>query len=155
MSQQELSKLLGVDRNNLVRFEAGTERVNANLLFRIAKLLGVSPDYFFRGYIEEKAKTSWIFFVVNEHRVSLGVDTQDLQEPLFLQPLPHYVNLSYCAGAGDYRPITATKTLLPYAKLLKEKSRSGIQPLSGFQQELTAHTLFALLISRHIRCVDA
>ncbi len=58
MSQQELSKLLGVDRNNLVRFEAGTERVNANLLFRIAKLLGVSPDYFFRGYIEEKAKTS-------------------------------------------------------------------------------------------------
>jgi hypothetical protein len=45
--------------------------------------------------------------------------------------------------------------LLPYAKLLKEKSRPGIQLLGGFQQELTAHTLFTLLISRHIRCVDA
>jgi ribosome-binding protein aMBF1 (putative translation factor) len=58
MSRQELSKLLGVDRNDLARFEEGTERVNANLLFRISKSLNVSPDYFFRGYIEEKAKTS-------------------------------------------------------------------------------------------------
>ena len=58
MSQQQLSKLLGVDRNDLARFEAGTERVNANFLFRIAKSLDVSPDYFFQGYIEEKAKTS-------------------------------------------------------------------------------------------------
>jgi len=33
--------------------------------------------------------------------------------PCFLKPLPHYLNLSYCAGHVDYhRPITATKTLL-------------------------------------------
>ena len=54
MSQQEFCKLLGIDRNDLAAFETGTERINANLLFRIAKSLDVRPDYFFRGYVEEK-----------------------------------------------------------------------------------------------------
>ena len=56
MSQQEFCKLLGIDRNNLAAFETGTERINANLLFRIAKSLDVRPNYFFRGYVEEKPK---------------------------------------------------------------------------------------------------
>jgi DNA-binding XRE family transcriptional regulator len=54
MTQQELSKLLGIGRDNLAAYEAGEERVNANLLLRIAKLLDVKPDYFFRGYKEEE-----------------------------------------------------------------------------------------------------
>ena len=56
MSQQEFSKLLGIGRNDLAAFEAGAKRINANLLFRIAKSLDVRPDYFFRGYVEEKSE---------------------------------------------------------------------------------------------------
>jgi transcriptional regulator with XRE-family HTH domain len=47
---------LGIGRNHLAAFEAGTERINANLLFRIAMALDVRPDYFFRGYVEERPK---------------------------------------------------------------------------------------------------
>jgi ribosome-binding protein aMBF1 (putative translation factor) len=54
ISQQEFSKLMGIDQNDLVAFEAGAKRINANLLFRIAKSLDMRPDYFFRGYVEEK-----------------------------------------------------------------------------------------------------
>jgi transcriptional regulator with XRE-family HTH domain len=56
MSQQEFCKLLDVGRNDLAAFEAGAKRINANLLFRIAKSLDVPPDYFFRGYVEEQSK---------------------------------------------------------------------------------------------------
>ncbi len=55
-TQQELSNLLGIDRNELVAYEAGAERINAKLLLRIAKLLDTQPDYFFRGYKEEDRK---------------------------------------------------------------------------------------------------
>jgi hypothetical protein len=58
MTTQELSKLLGIDCNNLAACEAGEERINAHLLFRIAKALDVQPDYFFRGYMEEDGKTA-------------------------------------------------------------------------------------------------
>jgi len=54
MNQQELSQLLDIDCDQLAACEAGEERVNANLLFRITKLLDVRSDYFFRGYIEER-----------------------------------------------------------------------------------------------------
>lgn len=53
MTQQELSKVLGIERNDLASFEAGEERVSASLLLRIAKFLDVRPDYFFQGYNEE------------------------------------------------------------------------------------------------------
>ena len=53
MTQHELSSLLGIKRNKLAAYEAGEERVNANLLLRIAKLLGVRPDYFFQDYKEK------------------------------------------------------------------------------------------------------
>ena len=53
MTQQDLSDLLGIDCDNLAAHEIGVERINAKLLFQIAKLLDVRPDYFFRGYTEE------------------------------------------------------------------------------------------------------
>ena len=53
ISQQEFSKLLDIGWNDLAAFEAGAKRINANLLFRVAKSLDVRPDYFFRGYIKE------------------------------------------------------------------------------------------------------
>ena len=63
MSQQEFCKLLGIGRNDLAAFEAGAKRINANLLFRIAKSLDVRPDYFFRGYVEGKrcSQAAWRF----------------------------------------------------------------------------------------------
>jgi hypothetical protein len=50
ISEQEFSTALSIDGNALAAFEAGEKRINANLLFRIAKLMDVRPDYFFRGY---------------------------------------------------------------------------------------------------------
>ena len=56
MSRQEFSKRLGIDQIDLTAFETGAQRVNANLLFRIAKSLDVRPDYFFRGFVDEAPK---------------------------------------------------------------------------------------------------
>ena len=56
ISQQEFCTLLDIDWNDLTAFEAGAKRINANLLFRVAKALDVRPDYFFRGYVEEQPK---------------------------------------------------------------------------------------------------
>jgi ribosome-binding protein aMBF1 (putative translation factor) len=53
MTQKELSELLDIDCDILAAQEAGLERINARLLFQIAKLLDVRPDYFFRGYTTE------------------------------------------------------------------------------------------------------
>jgi transcriptional regulator with XRE-family HTH domain len=58
MTQQDLSDLLGIDRDNLAAYEAGVERINAKILFQIARLLDVRPDYFFRGYTEEDWKAA-------------------------------------------------------------------------------------------------
>jgi ribosome-binding protein aMBF1 (putative translation factor) len=54
ISRQELSERLGIDRADLNAYEAGTERICANLLLRIAKVLDVRPDYFFLGYTEDE-----------------------------------------------------------------------------------------------------
>jgi DNA-binding transcriptional regulator YiaG len=56
VSQQEFCKLLDIGWNDLAAFEAGAKRINANLLFRVAKSLDVRPDFFFRGYVEEQPK---------------------------------------------------------------------------------------------------
>jgi DNA-binding transcriptional regulator YiaG len=50
ISEQEFSTSLKIEGNHLAAFEAGEKRINAALLFRIAKLMDVSPDHFFRGY---------------------------------------------------------------------------------------------------------
>jgi ribosome-binding protein aMBF1 (putative translation factor) len=52
ISEQEFSMSLNIDGNDLAAFEAGEKRINADLLFRIAKLMDVRPDYFFRGYTD-------------------------------------------------------------------------------------------------------
>ena len=52
ISEQEFSMSLNIDGNDLAAFEAGEKRINANLLFRIAKLMDARPDYFFRGYTD-------------------------------------------------------------------------------------------------------
>ena len=58
ISKQELSRQLEIKGNDLTAYEAGKKRINANLLFRVAKLLDVRPDYFFRASSEEDAKAA-------------------------------------------------------------------------------------------------
>jgi transcriptional regulator with XRE-family HTH domain len=53
MNREELSELVGVNPSNLAAYEAGAQRINASLLLRIAKVLDVRPEYFFRGYTEK------------------------------------------------------------------------------------------------------
>ena len=50
ISEAEFSKKLGIGRSDLRAYEQGAERISANLLQQIAKLLDVRPDYFFQGY---------------------------------------------------------------------------------------------------------
>ena len=57
ISCQELCKQAGIDREDLDAYEAGARRVSANLLLRIAKLLDVRPDYFFRDYTKEELES--------------------------------------------------------------------------------------------------
>jgi hypothetical protein len=47
---------VGIGWNDLAAFETGAKRINANLLFRVAKSLDVRPGYFFRGFVEEQPK---------------------------------------------------------------------------------------------------
>lgn len=54
ISRQELCTQLGINRDDLDPYEAGARRISANLLLRIAKLLDVRPDYFFRNYTEDE-----------------------------------------------------------------------------------------------------
>jgi transcriptional regulator with XRE-family HTH domain len=58
ISRQELSRRLEVKSHDLAAYEAGEKRINANLLFRIAKLLDVGPDYFFRSSSAEDSKAA-------------------------------------------------------------------------------------------------
>jgi hypothetical protein len=58
MTLQHLGGFLNVDSDYLASYEAGAERINAKLLFRVAKLLDVQPDYFFRGYSKEDWKAA-------------------------------------------------------------------------------------------------
>ena len=58
MTQQEFSELLDIDCDTLAAHEAGVERINAKLLFQIAKLLDVRPDYFLGGYTTEDWKAA-------------------------------------------------------------------------------------------------
>jgi ribosome-binding protein aMBF1 (putative translation factor) len=50
ISEKELSEQLGINCVDLRFYEAGERRVSASLLLRIAKLLDIRPEYFFRDY---------------------------------------------------------------------------------------------------------
>ena len=61
----ELCGRLGIDRYDLSAYEQGAKRVSANLLLRIAQLLGVRPDYFFQGYTAEELSACLESFPLN------------------------------------------------------------------------------------------
>jgi hypothetical protein len=58
MTRREFNELLDIDCDALAAHEAGVERINARLLFRIAKLLDLRPGYFFRGYTTDDWKAA-------------------------------------------------------------------------------------------------
>jgi len=58
ISERELCEKLGIDPNDLLAYEAGTKRVRANLLLRIANILDVRPDYFFQGHTADELAAS-------------------------------------------------------------------------------------------------
>jgi exonuclease III len=45
---------------SLAAHEAGADRINAKLLFQIANLLDVRPEYFFRGHTKENSRTAYV-----------------------------------------------------------------------------------------------
>ncbi|WP_372000059.1 helix-turn-helix domain-containing protein [Tistrella mobilis] len=49
MSQSELGKLIGLSFQQVQKYEKGRNRVSADRLSLIAKVLGVSPAFFFEG----------------------------------------------------------------------------------------------------------
>jgi transcriptional regulator with XRE-family HTH domain len=53
-----LSRQLEIKGDDLSAYEAGEKRITANLLFRIAKLLDVRPDFFFRASSGEDSKAA-------------------------------------------------------------------------------------------------
>ncbi|GBD40879.1 hypothetical protein HRbin39_00251 [bacterium HR39] len=53
VTQEELAETLGVSYQQIQKYEAGTNRISAVYLHRIARRLGVPVEWFFEGYGEE------------------------------------------------------------------------------------------------------
>jgi transcriptional regulator with XRE-family HTH domain len=51
MSQSEMGKLLGVTFQQIQKYENGSNRIGAHRLRLIARVLEVSPSYFFEGIV--------------------------------------------------------------------------------------------------------
>lgn len=49
LSQSELGKLIGVQFQQVQKYETGYNRVAASRIYHLAKSLNVSPNYFFEG----------------------------------------------------------------------------------------------------------
>ena len=52
MSQEKLAEALGITFQQVQKYENGVNRVSSSRLFNIAKIMGVSIDYFFEGFDE-------------------------------------------------------------------------------------------------------
>jgi transcriptional regulator with XRE-family HTH domain len=49
LSQEQLAEMVGITHQQLHRYEAGTARIAAGRLFKIAQALGTPIDFFFDG----------------------------------------------------------------------------------------------------------
>tara|TARA_Y100000780_G_scaffold211112_2_gene210236 strand:- start:432861 stop:433274 length:414 start_codon:yes stop_codon:yes gene_type:complete len=52
MSQEKLAEALGITFQQVQKYENGVNRVSSSRLYNIAKIMGVSIDYFFEGFGE-------------------------------------------------------------------------------------------------------
>lgn len=53
LSLAELGEKVGISHQQIQKYECGLSRVSASCLFQLAKVLGVSSEYFFSGYNEK------------------------------------------------------------------------------------------------------
>jgi transcriptional regulator with XRE-family HTH domain len=58
MDLPELSGLIGVSAPRLLQFEEGRERLSADLMRRLSKILNVSPSEFFSGFSRSGANAT-------------------------------------------------------------------------------------------------
>ncbi|SMH43426.1 helix-turn-helix domain-containing protein [Azospirillum agricola] len=58
MSQTDLGRALGVSFQQVQKYENGTTRVSASVLYRLANSLGVSVSYFFDGLSKKSQRAS-------------------------------------------------------------------------------------------------
>jgi transcriptional regulator with XRE-family HTH domain len=49
LSQEALGRELGMSYQQIQKYEAGKNRISADMLYRIAKALGIKPEWFFEG----------------------------------------------------------------------------------------------------------
>ena len=55
MSQERLGELLGLTFQQVQKYEKGVNRIGAGRLFDVARILGVSIDYFYEGVSNQLA----------------------------------------------------------------------------------------------------
>lgn len=58
LSQRELCKIVGIHITNISRYERGENKPTADVMKKIADVLGVTTDYLMYGSIDDKAKQS-------------------------------------------------------------------------------------------------
>jgi transcriptional regulator with XRE-family HTH domain len=71
MSQERLGELLHVTFQQVQKYERGTNRVSASRLFQLAKVLGVSIDYFFNALVEAASHKGPGFAEHNEDEATM------------------------------------------------------------------------------------
>jgi transcriptional regulator with XRE-family HTH domain len=52
MSQHELGRHLGISFQQIQKYEGGTNRISASVLFRLVQIFNVTPSYFYEGASE-------------------------------------------------------------------------------------------------------
>ncbi|MBL6621652.1 MAG: response regulator [Rickettsiales bacterium] len=72
-SQTDLGKILNISYQQIQKYEKGDNKIPAGRLFQFAKLLKVTPDYFFEGVVLEKNSVHEKKYLQLERKNSLNI----------------------------------------------------------------------------------
>ncbi len=89
MSQERLGELLGLTFQQVQKYEKGMNRIGAGRLFDIARILGVSIDYFYeglmgaanRGFSENDASPPIVEFMSSSEGFQLALGFTRIRDP--------------------------------------------------------------------------
>jgi transcriptional regulator with XRE-family HTH domain len=89
MSQERLGELLGLTFQQVQKYEKGLNRIGAGRLFDIARILGVSIDYFYegligtsnRGFSENDASPPVMEFMSSPEGLQLALGFSRIRDP--------------------------------------------------------------------------
>jgi transcriptional regulator with XRE-family HTH domain len=89
MSQERLGELLGLTFQQVQKYEKGVNRIGAGRLFDIARILGVSIDYFYeglmgapnRGFAENDSSPPIIEFISSPDGLQLALGFTRIRDP--------------------------------------------------------------------------